>query len=358
MTRFIKIFVNLCLLYLTVAMVVMPIKCTEAARDALSLCVQVVIPSLFPFLVCSRYLAEQGAANVMSRYLSRWMRPLFGVSGGGALAVVLGIVSGYPIGAATAGSLYQSGSCTKTEAERLLAFCNNSGPLFVLGAVGVGMLHNQRLGIMLYLVHVVSALLTGVFFRNYGRNTSSVPALPPSSAMQGNPISGFADAVSDGVNVILKICGFVVLFSVFCKMLPFQNPWIHTILEVTGGIHAMVEGGGSLQKLLPAISFFLALSGVSVFLQTAGIVSSAGLSIRPYLLGKTVHAILAFFLTGILCRVLSIPQPVFSGTVPVPPLPTLSQLFALTLVELLIALLAVGILCLMGMVATKISNQK
>ncbi len=354
MTRFLKIILNLCLLYLATVMILMPTPCMTAAVDAISLCLQVVIPSLFPFFVCSRYLVEQGIANLLSRYLSRWMRPLFGVPGSGALAVVLGIVSGYPIGAATIVSLFESGACTKAEAERLLTFCNNSGPLFVLGAVGIGMLHNQKLGVLLYLVHVASALLTGFLFRKMGRKSSSIAALPPSTTPKANPAAAFASAIADAINGLLKVCGFVIFFSVFCAALPTGSPWLHVLLEITGGLHAIASQGMPLTALLPIISFFLALSGVSVLLQTAGIVLPGGLSLRPYLLGKSVQAILAFFLTLFLCRILPISHPVFSGTVPVPPLPTLSQLLALAMVEILVALSVVGLFFLVGAVAEKL----
>ncbi|MBO5363919.1 MAG: hypothetical protein J6A56_00440 [Clostridia bacterium] len=358
MARFFKFTLNLCLIYLTTAMVIMPTPCIAAAMEAMTLCVQVVIPSLFPFFVCSRYLAEQGIANLLSRYLSRWMRPLFGVPGGGALAVVLGIVSGYPIGAATVVNLYETGTCTKTEAERLLTFCNNSGPLFVLGAVGIGMLHNQKIGILLYLIHGVSALLTGFLFRKYGKNAMTIATLPPSNAPRSNPASAFATAVSDGVSAILKVCGFVILFSVFCKVLPWQSPWLYVLLEITGGVHAIVEESLSMEVLLPVLSFFLALSGLSVLLQTAGIVLPAGLSLRPYLLGKLVQAGIAFALTVFLCKGLPISQPAFSGTVPTPPLPTISQLFALTLAEILVALTVAGLFCLTGLIVTRFQRKK
>ncbi len=135
--------------YLICVMITNPAACISAAKEALRLCAEVVIPSLFPFFVCSNLLIGLGGARVLSRYLSRWMRPLFGIPGAGALAVVLGVVSGYPVGADCVAELYASGECTKTEAERMLAFCNNSGPLFVMGAIGVGMLNNPKLAAIL-----------------------------------------------------------------------------------------------------------------------------------------------------------------------------------------------------------------
>ena len=45
-----------------------------------------------------------------------------------------------------------------TEAERLLAFCNNSGPAFILGVVGVGVFGSSRVGLLLYLAHAAASI--------------------------------------------------------------------------------------------------------------------------------------------------------------------------------------------------------
>lgn len=305
MGRFLKTTMLICACYMSAAMLINPTACIEAAGDALNLCAQVVIPSLFPFFVCSNLLIALGGARVLSRYLSKWMRPLFGISGSGALAVVLGVISGYPVGADCIAGLYRSACCTKTEAERMLTFCNNSGPLFVMGAVGIGMLGNQRLGILLYVIHVVSALLTGVLFRKYGKTTQKeVYRLPPATPLQP-PVSAVGNAVADGVTSICKVCGFVVVFAVFTATFSDSgdSSLIYALLEITGGLKALLNTKMLGEYLLPAVSFFLAFSGVSVILQVAGIILSEGLSCKPYLLGKITHASLAFVMTAIVLRI-------------------------------------------------------
>ena len=57
----------------------------------------------------------------------------------GAFALAMGITSGYPVGAKVAKDLYNNKLCTKIEAERLLSFTNSSGPLFIIGTVGISM---------------------------------------------------------------------------------------------------------------------------------------------------------------------------------------------------------------------------
>lgn len=359
MKRMLRTFVTVAALLLCTAMVVRPHAAVYAARDAVLLCLNVVVPSLFPFLICSQIFIRGGAADLLGRWLSGLMRPLFGVPGGGALAVVLGIVSGYPIGAACIAALYQNGNCTKAEAERLLAFCNNSGPLFILGAVGVGMLESERLGVLLYTVHLSAALLTGLLFRRFGgkKCPAAVPQLPPpkEARRSADALGEVTAAVTDAVRSIAKICGFVILFATVAAALPGGGitPFVYGLLEITGGIRAVIASGAvSGTLLLAVVSFFLALSGVSVLLQTAAIVLPAGLSLRTYLLGKLTQATIAFLLTCAAVRIASGAAPVFAP-VPIPAvaaaqLATPRQLLAAAFLAVLFSLIALLVLVLIA----------
>ena len=106
------------------------------ASDAIDLCLEMIVPTLFPFFICSGILIYSGFCELLAKAFQFCMYPLFRISPVGSSAFILGIVSGYPLGAVTAGELYADNYISKTEAERLLAFCNNSGPLFILGSVG------------------------------------------------------------------------------------------------------------------------------------------------------------------------------------------------------------------------------
>ncbi|MBQ9647799.1 MAG: sporulation protein, partial [Oscillospiraceae bacterium] len=147
------------------ALLFFPAEASDAARQGLRLCFQTVLPSLFPFFVLSALVVASGAGDAFGRALEPVMRPLFYLSGAGASALALGLVGGYPVGARTVAELYRAGNLSKAEAERLLSFCNNAGPGFILGICGDAVFGSVRAGLYLYLVHVAAAVLTGVLLR-------------------------------------------------------------------------------------------------------------------------------------------------------------------------------------------------
>ena len=64
------------------------------ARDAMRMCYEIIIPTLFPFFICSSLLIYSGFGSVMAKLTSKIMRPLFNVPPSGAAAFVLGKLFG------------------------------------------------------------------------------------------------------------------------------------------------------------------------------------------------------------------------------------------------------------------------
>lgn len=141
-----------------------------AAKSGLSLWANSVLPSLLPFFIATELLGYTNIVNVLGKALNKLMRPIFNVPGAGAFALMMGIISGYPVGAKIVSNLKEQKLCTNIEAERLLAFTNNSGPLFIVGTVGVGMFYDFSLGMILFGIHVLSTLTVGFLFRWWGKN--------------------------------------------------------------------------------------------------------------------------------------------------------------------------------------------
>ena len=86
----------------------------------------------------SEIMIGLGVVHFMGVLVEPIMRPVFRIPGEGAFAVVMGLASGYPVGARITARLYQEGMCNSVEGERLVSFANTADPLFMIGAVAVG----------------------------------------------------------------------------------------------------------------------------------------------------------------------------------------------------------------------------
>ena len=323
------------LLCATLALMLYPQEAMEAARDGLALCGNVIIPSLFPFFVLSSLVVELGLAGYLGRVLEKVMRPLFNVSGVCASAFALGFVGGYPVGARTAIDLYQKGMCTKTEAERLLAFCNNSGPAFILGVVGAGVFASSRVGVLLYLAHALASACIGVLFRFYKAAPGGQKAQPrPQPHFRAQRFSAaFTGSIKNSFLSTLNICAFVVFFTVVIKMLflsgflpglarvlgtvlaplGFDQTWAERLLtgviELSSGVWTLT-GEGALTGRMSMAAFMLGWAGVSVHCQVLSFIGDSGLSVRTYLVGKILHGGLSALFAAGLARAAALEAPV------------------------------------------------
>lgn len=263
-----------------------------AAAEALSLCASSVIPALFPFLVVSSLLLSLGLGELLSPMLAGLMEPLFRVGGVGSSALLLGLVGGYPIGAKTAADLYRKGLLSRPEAERLLAFCNNSNPVFLISVLGVGVFGSVRAGVWLWLIHLLSALLTGLLFRNWGGQGRRQAG--GTTAFQAVSLSAaFVSAVRESLSGMLSVCAFVTFFYVLARPLASLGGWLGPVLV---GLTELF----SLTPLLRADRFGFILSsamagwgGLSVLCQTAAVLEGSGLRLQSCAAGKAVQGLLA-----------------------------------------------------------------
>ena len=257
----------------------------QAVRDALALCVQSVIPALFPFFVVSSLFIDLGCAAVLGRSLAPVMYRLFGVSGAGGTAFLLGIIGGYPVGGRTAGELYRSGQCEREECERLLAFCNNAGPSFILGIAGLGCFGSVRVGAWLYLIHVGAAVMVGLLFRSTSRQMGR-----PKKTETPRWADALIQAVRGGAISMVSICAFVVFFLVilrlFSRFTGLQHGAILGIVEMTNGILRLAND----RRGFIWAAGLLGWGGLSVHCQTAAVLSGSGLSLKRYFIGKALQA--------------------------------------------------------------------
>lgn len=324
----------------TIALVVFPGEGLEAARDGLKIFWEIVLPSLLPFFVLSEILLGLGVVHFFGVILEPLMRPLFNVPGAGAFALSMGLAAGYPMDAVITGKFRRMGLCSRIEGERLLAFTNTADPLFMFGAVAVGMFGHPELGLVIALAHYLSAFSVGFIFRFYGRKEKGTPEKKDPAAglfsraakkmrqarKEDNRPFGqlLGDAVKESVNALFMIGGFIIVFSVLCRMLEVTGVFrlllpavgralkifgldsalasslLKGILEIDLGVMTTARTTAALNDRLIIAGVIIAWSGLSVHGQVISVIRGTDIRILPYLAARVGHALLAGFYTFLL----------------------------------------------------------
>lgn len=319
-------------LFFAVSLLLFSSSNLPAIKKGLSLWANSVVPSLFPFFVATELLMNTNFVNILGRFLNKIMKPLFNIRGEGSFGFIMGLISGYPVGAKIACSFRQNNICSKEECERLLSFTNNSGPLFILGTVGISMFGNSTIGFLLLITHILACISVGIIFKfwkkdketfNFSNNIDSNYNKYKNITFS-NLGEVLGKSITNSISTILMIGGFVVIFSSIISILnssgffssiafmliPVFN-FLHTdtsfiygiltgLLEITNGINSISSINiKHISVNIIITAFLLGFGGLSVLLQVLSITSKTDLSIKPYIYGKLLHGFLAAFYTFI-----------------------------------------------------------
>ena len=158
------------LILFTICLIIFSNTNLYAAKNGLLLWANSIVPTLFPFFVATELLSHTNFTYYLGKILNKFMKPIFNIRGEGSFALIMGIISGYPTGSKIAANFRLNNICSKEECERLLSFTNNSGPLFILGTVGISMFGNSTIGILLLISHLLASITVGIIFRFWKSN--------------------------------------------------------------------------------------------------------------------------------------------------------------------------------------------
>lgn len=213
----------------TICLIIFSKTNLTATKSGLELWATSVLPSLLPFFIAVELLKYTDIIKILGKLFNPIMRPIFNVPGAASFALIMGIISGYPTGAKIVSDFKKEGICSDIECERLIAFTNNSGPLFIISTVGISFLGDTRTGILLFITHILACLSVGFLFRwwkngkksNYSNNSNllSQPKKNNKKANLNNLGEILATSIMNSINTIIMIGGFVTIFSVIVSIL-------------------------------------------------------------------------------------------------------------------------------------------
>ena len=301
---------------------------SKGIESGLEVCAGILIPALFPFMVLSGLLSLTSAAHVLSAPLKSVTAKVLKLPDAFGAVVLLSLVGGYPVGAKSVSQLVRNGKISKETAQRMMCFCMNPGPSFLITAVGVKMLNDRTAGIILFLTQTAATILIGVFV--------SLRKKPEHTSIELREIRGaeaFVEAVSGASSAMLCVCAFAVIFSgilplvesggaifLIRSVLPFKasviNAAVSGFFEVTSGCVGATSGENVPFGLLSAIVSF---GGLSVLFQVMSCFRGTGVSLRPLIISRVLHMPLAAAMAVPLYRIFCESKAVFSQ--PVKPIP-------------------------------------
>ena len=267
---------------------------TQGAADGMRLFAECLLPSLFPFLVCSKAIMMSGKAREFLisgkrfRFFPVWL---------------IAAACGTPSAALIANDAVTCGM-SKREASFLCAAANLANPGFVIYALANSMLGEGRAAALLAVSHYVPSLCAVLIL---GSILNKRPENHHLSELGFSvPKASLVQAISEAAEVMLRIGGTVVFFGVVFSLLDKLGvfmafpkscgAFIKGIIEMTNGLSLLSAERTRLSLCL--CSFLLSFGGLCIFAQSKLVFPE--LEAAMYLIVKLLHGSVSFILTWIL----------------------------------------------------------
>ncbi len=292
-----KILIVLLLSAFVLALLILPERFSAAVSEGVSLCLRSVVPSLFLFLCAAGLIRELRLFGRLTRRTGALLRPLH-LPPTVMPCLLLGAVCGFPVGAREICAARQDKTLSAKQAAYALSLCSGASPAFLGALVGDRLFGNAGLGLLIWGISLLCSLLVNALLCRralVGEPTegrfSPMTALPPL-------FPSLLSAIRGAARTLFSVCALIVFFSAVSSVLAGVIPGLGDhlsallfgLIEMTGGIVHLSVPSALSAALCAGLTTF---GGLSITAQTMLFAKAAGLSLRPYLWGRALSALLA-----------------------------------------------------------------
>ena len=300
-----KKFSLLLILLLLFFLLCFPAEALAASREGLKLWLETLLPTLLPFMILTGILVHTDGITKILHPTAPFFKVVFGLSPGGTYVFLLGLLTGYPMGAKLAADLYYAGKISRQEAEYLLTFCNNPSPAFLITYVGQICLEGKIGTGVLAGILVLADMICMCFFRFTFYRKISAPSFYPQCKRQiSQTTTGLLDSViMNSFETMAKLGGYILLFSILSAavshfwFLPETGKYVFLgMLEITTGLHGLLLSGFPYPLRMLLSLCMSAFGGICIMAQTKSVLGKE-LSLHLYASAKCMNTAITAVLT-------------------------------------------------------------
>jgi len=292
-----RTFLSIFVLYVIINMIIFPSLYIKQAFNGITAWAFNVLPSVLPFMFFTKVLTFLGSMTGISKIFRQPCKKLYKTHEVSSFVFFTSVISGYPVGAKMTSELYNLGVITRADAFKMTSFCSTSGPMFIIGAVGIGMLKNATYGYIIFICHILGALLNGFLYRNL--KVKELDGIRTSNDKTNKDLD-ISSIVLDSALSIISVGAIIAIFFVIITSLsPIFNLFpsqassvLKGIIEITKGCIDVSLTFGNKWSILPT-TFIISFGGLSTMMQSLSMLNSIKIPFYLILLQKLTHGILS-----------------------------------------------------------------
>ncbi len=290
-----------------------PAHSADGVKKGIEICLNSLIPSLYPFMIITNIYALSGLADFNVLFIDRISRFLFRLPGKCASVIFFSFIGGLPIGTTMSVRLYERGIISREQCARMICFCVNPGPAFVISAVGTTMLGSKKIGLLIYVSLILSSFIIGIITRYFSSEDENYVE----SKIRGGAVAdkglSVEKAVAASSKAMFAICGWVVAFSCVNELIENMNiaegirSFFLCVSEITNGSLA-----ASKNYPVPIVAAVVGFSGFCGHFQLMSSIQRAGLKYKYFLVSRIVNSGISAVICGFLLKLFPVAKETFA----------------------------------------------
>lgn len=304
---------------------------SKSCLNAISVWALNVLPMLLPFFIFTRIIVS--ICPPKKSVLDKPFKKFYNTPNGSFLIFFLSVISGYPMGAKLISNMYENKYIDNDDALSTLSFCSISGPMFMIGTVGVSIFHSYKAGLIIMIANLLASIFNGLIFRKRIKskhnlikeddNSTDNKTKKENDNLKENKIDDkkessniLADSVYDSLNSILIVGVYIMLsfliidllknigfisnvasaicgvFNVTDKQNVVESV-LSGLVEITRGNLDLASTNISLQAKTIISSGLIGFGGISVLMQSSAFIKNLNLPLNSIVTQKVCQGLLS-----------------------------------------------------------------
>lgn len=309
MRKYKNVFIKGLILLFLASMLLFPGASFQGASSGLLLWFHNVLPNLLPFIIISNLIVRLNITRQISRIFHPILGRLLHISYEGCYPIVIGFLSGIPMGAKSTADLVAENKISLKEGHFLYSMCNNASPMFIIGYISITQLKLQAISYALFAIIYGSAVISALLYRQLfqrqnkmiEKNVSFKISADLSKVHEGRFSFEILDhSIMNGFEIVTKIGGYIILFSILAQIIKeigpetsFIKAILMGIMEITTGINQICNTSLDINTKIVLVSIITSFGGFSGIAQTRSVLGDTRLSIKSYIIVKLMSAMIA-----------------------------------------------------------------
>lgn len=308
--NFINSFLTFSIIFSFILLIIFNVSSSiVSVKNALILWVNNILPTLFPFMFFTSLLSLTNSLDFVVNSLGKIFNKIFKAPLISSYIFIMSSLCGYPMGVALTGEYINKNLITQKQGNKILTFCSQSGPLFVVGTVGICFFDSVKIGIIILIVHLISSLICGLLLRNFNVSNNQEMLL-----IKNKSDNILYEAMNKSINSILIVGGYIVIFSIIIDLLMaleitqnfiiFLSKFLNIdknlvraiiigMIEMTRGIKELSLLNLNLKTVITITACIISFSGMSIFLQSFALCK---MNKKSYFFSKILHTIICLII--------------------------------------------------------------